>query len=301
MKDIHVFHSLKALASVSPGEESDLFYWQTCLRFLAFYQGELPANLSRFHNEASAEVLKGELAYQRLLEIICGCHSPLFGETEVMGQFKKLVLEENISHLSWSREARRFLQGLLADAKLIRQKYMIGLGSQSYGSLVRKRIKPFSKIAILGFGQLGQEILPWVEKSQKNLTVFARHLEQKKDATVRFSGVEFLDWNKAEISDLNYDVIVVAAPLLTPEISAFISSLKTPPKLIIDFRAESRLSPLENEIPQVKLHEVFSEVEKTKHENKKIKAQVLKEIEQLTQKRFESFDVRPFGWEDICA
>jgi glutamyl-tRNA reductase len=51
---------------------------------------------------------------------------------------------------------------LLVDAKRVRSRHLEGLGSQSYGGMVRQHLKGVPSVIVLGAGQLAEEILPWI-------------------------------------------------------------------------------------------------------------------------------------------
>ena len=55
--------------------------WRTCVRQVAFVDdpAAIPQGVAAWHDEA---------AYAHLLEVVCGLHSPIVGETEVLHQFK---------------------------------------------------------------------------------------------------------------------------------------------------------------------------------------------------------------------
>lgn len=89
-----------------------------------------------------------------MLEVICGLHSRVFGETEVLGQFRTFCRNHP--------EITTIGNWLLEDAKLIRSNYLQDLGAQSYGSVIRRWCSSHSTIAILGTGQLAKKLYPWV-------------------------------------------------------------------------------------------------------------------------------------------
>src|SRR5205085_5331838 len=85
----------------------------------------------------TVEVFRGQQAYAFLLEVICGLNSPIVGETAVMGQFKDFLLDAKFPRTSWGNFLRQLVTNLMIDAKRVRARHMQGIGSQSYGSLVR--------------------------------------------------------------------------------------------------------------------------------------------------------------------
>ena len=77
-----------------------------------------------------------------------------------MGQFKNFAI-------GWvKREPGRaaLVQRVLADAKALRAGHLSNLGTQSYGSYLRKNLIA-SRVHVIGAGHLVQEITPYLEKS----------------------------------------------------------------------------------------------------------------------------------------
>src|SRR4029079_3255285 len=120
--------------------------WQTCLRRIVFlHRSELEPRIS-----SRLEIYSGRKAYQILLEVICGLHSPLVGENAVMGQFRKFPTSAVFPETTWGRFLRDLTTDLLVDARQVRHHHLQNLGSQSYGSLIRKHLKGQSSGAGLG-------------------------------------------------------------------------------------------------------------------------------------------------------
>src|SRR6186713_2498470 len=137
--------------------------WRTCLREIAFVADGSPL-------PDAVEALHGEAAYAHLLNVICGLGSPIIGETEVMAQFKAFA-----SALPAEQTAlREVSERLLIDARVVRARYLTGLGSRSYGSAVRRHIKGFARVAVIGTGMLAQEILPFVPGDNRVVDLWGR-------------------------------------------------------------------------------------------------------------------------------
>src|SRR5437660_4432656 len=129
--------------------------WQTCLRRILF----LSSNENRAVIEAAeggkalpptVEVFRGEEAYRFLLEVICGLNSPIVGETAVMGQFKEFSLRARFPKTAWGPFLIGLMTNLLMDAKHVRHGHLQGIGSKSYGSIVRQQVKGMPTVAALG-------------------------------------------------------------------------------------------------------------------------------------------------------
>ena len=93
MSDIILVHrkSNQEFKSLAADTSSLALVWKTCLRQIVIFQNDN----SDFNQELGLndldEVHENEDALQFLIEILCGLHSPVFGETEVFGQFKKYI------------------------------------------------------------------------------------------------------------------------------------------------------------------------------------------------------------------
>ena len=141
--------------------------WQTCLRRILF--------LNRFENSglieaaerdllvsSSVEVYRGREAFGFLLEVICGLNSPLLGETAVMGQFKEFCSHARFPNTPWGWFLRQLTANVLVDTKRVRRDHLQGIGSQSYGSLVRQH-------GCFGKARARQCLLPVLRRKQRGL------------------------------------------------------------------------------------------------------------------------------------
>lgn len=230
--------------------------WKTCLREMLLGHG-----LTLAPKELSFEQsYHGHQAYQFLLEIVCGLHSPIKGETEVHGQYWKLI---EAAKPDISKEFYKLLHQVHVHAKRVRTEHLVGLGSQSYGSYVRKKMKKLDEVNLVGSGQLCIEILPWLMKSGARLRVHARNPHLKLDLQKQFPKIILEDLNSKRDVPLTGGLIV-AAPLESDHIREFISDDEPRLKTILDLRGESKEDPIATSAHLQTLNCVFSEVEKSK-------------------------------------
>lgn len=268
--------------------------WQTCLRRVAF--GRHVA-LSTQNIHPDTQVFIGEKAYQFALEVVCGLHSPMIGETEVYGQFKQL-LEGVISDESSDVFVRQWLEDINLDAKQIRQKHLIGLGSFSYGSVVRKIAKPFDSICFLGAGIFVKDILPWVRKSKKSIFVSCRN--PVKARSVLQEHVEYV-----QLTDLGQllpdsGLLVICAPMSSDQIKGWMAQYGHRFGHILDLRGESAEDPLWGRVPVTTLQQVFGQLESTRQHARDRIDLARNLIQNLSQQKNHQMQVRPFGWHDIA-
>ena len=278
--------------------------WQTCLRRILFLNSsDHRALIETAENEKlmppTVEVFRGQDAYRFLLEVICGLNSPIVGETAVMGQFKEFLLHAKFPQTTWGRFLRDLCTNLMIDGKRIRHAHLQGLGSQSYGSLVRQNVKGLPAVAVLGAGKLAREILPWlIGKTQ--IRIFCRNPERAADIVKEYPEIEVLKYSAGDAGWQDKEAgLVIAAPLSAAEVEHWSSLQAAKFSKCLDLRGEAESDPVA--MPVIKLHDLF---EALRSERQRLEVHVeaaRAEIKQLVQRQSHQAQFRPFGWEDLCA
>ncbi len=267
--------------------------WQTCMREINMTAAPIASAVKGY------DLYHDQAAYCFLLEVICGLHSPVIGETEVFGQFKNYVEHENRSNSLAGFQFRQLLSQLVTDAKIVRKGHLIGLGSQSYGSVVRRYALQASAIHFLGAGSLVKDILPWVQKSEADIHIHSRNPQKAKVSLGTQNSLKFHDLCLFS-EDEKECLLVVAAPMTSAEISAYITNNQSISQ-VIDLRAEGRSDPIDSAIPCLNLNEVFTLIETNKVKIKDCLEDAYLTIKGLSEDYFKRSQIRPFGWDDICA
>lgn len=277
--------------------------WKTCLRKILFCTEE---ELNTYSDliEKEDQILRGEKALSLLLEILCGLHSPIVGETEVFGQFKNFVDSRKQAQDSLFGDHQKWLNFIFSEVKKTRAENLVGLGSQSYGSLLRKYTKEQRTVTVCGSGHLAQEILPWLSQ-KKSLQVLCRDTSkmQNFDEKYKFNNLLITAYNESYIQG---EAMVIAAPLSDARILELINMQGAEPLAIYDLRGEENDLPslLANQFPHVTLmglHQFFAEIEETKKDTQ-TKIQAIKQ--NLFEKAvafMQRTELRPLGWDDLCA
>lgn len=288
MEDVSILHRRghgKALPELTEG-----LVWKTCLRQIAF----VPAGANVIPYEEGDEIYSGKDAFAFLLEIICGLQSPIVGETEIFGQFKNFVGTALEKQTFLTLQLRGFFQSLIQTAKSLRAEHLVGLGSQGYGSLVRKLAKNDKAVTLLGSGQLVEEVLPWVAK-EKSLQVVCRNPEKAQRFVEKYPALKIDSVTSAQEV---FSCVVVAAPLTDEALLQWLKSYKV--QKILDLRGELEKPELFKDYQFIGLKDVFKNIE----ENKKDLSQRVVALKELVQRRaqeyFERTLHRPYGWEDLC-
>ena len=274
--------------------------WQTCLRrIIILHKRESHALTSNLPQ--GAETYEGQAAYNFLLEVICGLRSPLIAETAVMGQFKEFCAGARFPSSDWGRFLRRMTSDLLVDAKRVRCRHLEGLGSQSYGGMVRQHLKGVPSVVVLGAGQLAEEILPWIV-GKTDVAICARSLERAQPLTEQYPEIRLTRYIPAQpIAENRETAIVIAAPIKAMDVEAWMRAQSTPFVKVIDLRGEAETDPIHSSLPVIRLSEMFAAL---KTERPKLATRVAAahdDIRKAAQRLIEQAQFRPFGWEDLCA
>ena len=280
--------------------------WQTCLRRILFLNG----NDNRALIEAAAkgelatqtvEVFRGQDAYRFLLEVICGLNSPIVGETAVMGQFKEFSQHARFPKTLWGSFLRQFTSNVLIDAKRVRHNHLQGIGSQSYGSLVRQQVKGLPAVAVLGAGKLAREILPWLIGKTK-VRVFYRNWEHAKDLVHKYPEIQLDQYAEADAGWMSGEAgLVIAAPLQAEHVEGWARVQSCRFSKCLDLRGEATSDPVAMPAAVIKLHELF---EALRSERERLEGHIeaaRAEIKELVARQSQQAQFRPFGWEDLCA
>jgi glutamyl-tRNA reductase len=280
--------------------------WQTCLRRILFLNAHDNREIIETVEAGNlipptVEVFRGQEAYAFLLEVICGLNSPIVGETAVMGQFKEFLLNARFPNSSWGNFLRQLATNLMIDAKRVRARHLQGLGSQSYGSLVRQHVKGMPSVAVLGSGKLAREILPWLIGKTK-VRVFCRNLERASALLAEYPEIELVQYQAADAGWPYTEAgLVIAAPLQAAEVTCWSSLQNVSFTKCLDLRGDAATDQIDSPTPVIKLHELFEALRAERERLTGHVAAARAEIKELVARQSQQAQFRPFGWEDLCA
>ena len=273
--------------------------WETCLRRVAFlHRGERAWSAS-----GEEEGYAGVEAYQFVLEVICGLHSPLVGETEVMGQFREFSGRAAYPGTAWGRFLRQFMADVLKDARRVRSGYLRGMGSQTYGSLARRYLRPLPEIVVLGAGQLAREMMPWLAGGAR-VTVVNRSRRGAEALREAHPGIEIAGLGEESACASAEAGLVIAAPLQAREILEWAGRQRARFVRTLDLRGDSAADPVALSGEGLNLDEFFRLFDEERRRVRRAAGEALAEIRRLAMERRQSApstQCRPHGWEDLCA
>lgn len=265
--------------------------WRTCLREVRF--GEDPDEF-----DGGTPLVEGD-AYRLLLEILCGLQSPMIGETQVLGQFKTFLSSLGREH-AW---LNRLGQRLLADAREIRTHHLQGLGSRSYGSAVRRYLSNVQHAVLIGTGKLAQEVLPFLGDDGRSVDQWGRTAEdpssklEVRSSKFRYRLLESVDTFSSPSVPT---AIVIAAPVpsdLIDRVAACYGGLLC----VVDLRGELDSAPLRVTVPIITLHDLFAEMRAMNGSAARHVDAAQSDILSRSRRYELRDELRPFGWDDLCA
>lgn len=258
--------------------------WTTCLRQIAFLKSwELEEAKNQIKDVD--QIFEGHQALQFLIQVVCGLQSPLIGETEVHGQFKKFIVDHP--------ELKNLGEAILVAAKKVRSDHLIDLGSQSYGSYIRKKLKSADSISLVGAGILTQEILPWLKK-MKQVDLHVRNLQKGEALKSQFP---FIQIKSLQEKILN-PVLVLAAPV---DNSIAIELLNLNVKTVFDLRGGQILDSFNQKLNYESLPVIMEQIQRTQVVLRtKLEASETA-IHHVAEEILKKLWLRPGGWEDLCG
>ncbi len=270
--------------------------WKTCLRQILFTHPNEILNISLLDSD---QIFSEEKAMQFLIEVLCGLDSPVFGETEVFGQFKNFIdqpqLEKDESFAFNS--STKWVRYVLEQVKSIRTESIVGIGSNSYGSTLRKLTRDNQSLSIIGAGQLATEILPWIAKNKK-IQMIVRDTQKYKE---KYNDIELELVSIPNAHDLK-QVLIIAAPIDNKDLIDLINNAQLKPGFVYDLR-DRGFEQLHRSVKNIKMlslsdfFEIFS-ADKIKFEL--LKKEIKKTILKRTYDFYNRTENRPHGWDDLC-
>lgn len=256
-------------------------HWETCIRKIAigttsFIPKLVDAEQLAKRPKNNEDIYIGPEAKKFLLEVVCGLHSPVRGETEVHGQYKELLNSIPKEHDLYTQ-----LFSVHLNARKVREQHLRGLGSQSYGSLARRQLRDAGEVHILGCGALVRDMLPWLMKLTATIKIYVRNYEKNKEKILNEISRYERQLHKLQICELasgldlqsDKSAVIVAAPLPSESIVRWIDKLHSKCNLILDYRGESVYDPIRLPVRCLSLQDIFHEIDKTK---KKVEGEVEK-------------------------
>lgn len=285
------------------GNGSDTLVWETCLRRVVFTSKFLKQSLC----SETYTRYEDEKALQFLLELLCGLHSKILGETEIFGQFK-IFLEKNILESQEQFISRNHLQFIIKEVKDLRQNFVRHFGQKSYGSRIRKIVQqelaiPGGQVIdIIGVGQLSEKMAPYLENYQ--LRFHVRNQRSQLFGESLASG-KYPHQMVLTGQIQSPEILIISAPISNEQLRETMSGLmKT--SVVIDLRSTTEkesvtIDLLSSQVKYYDLEDLFRSLSEEQEKAEKLLVQVKKEISARVSQHLNRSFHRPSGWEDLCG
>ncbi|HEX6363221.1 MAG TPA: hypothetical protein VFZ93_09715 [Albitalea sp.] len=172
----------------------------------------------------------------------------------------------------------------MADARVVRERHLRGLGSRCYGSEVRRHLDGAETVALVGAGHLAAELLPYLGEG--------RRVEQWTRQDIAAAGEHAVCSAPA--------ALVIAAPVSNDAIEQI---ARCYPRLVrvIDLRSAEERRPFAAGLEVVTLDDIFAAVEAAAAASEARLARARRDIADLADAFGRRQLLRPFGWDDLCA
>jgi glutamyl-tRNA reductase len=261
--------------------------WKTCRREVHFLEepfGALPPGA----------VVDAD-AYRLLLEVVCGLHSPIVGETEVQAQFKAFIAT---AAGAGRDDLARLCQQLLFDAKSVRHNHLQGFGARSYGALTRPHLIG-RRLVLVGTGALAREIAA-AAPPDLPLDVWGRRAPDGAMFAGRPITLRLLSGLLGSQSSTDPSTVVVAAPISSLHLDRVLESYSNVLNAV-DLRAAGERTSWPAGLPLVTLDDVFQAGSTTDDAGLERLDAARNEIGSRSTAFMNRAAYRPFGWDDLCA
>lgn len=267
-----------------------LFSWRTCMRSL--YIGD--ARLSAVSESTLYRAHVGWDAYRLLLEIVLGCRSRVFGETEVLHQFKQRFADSSIAGLGMESYLRQLRDQILNDAKRIRSAHLQNIGEQSYGGLANRLLGASPEIYLLGTGALAKHVLPWLARGGRRVVVVGRNRQKLNEYAAKDGVAATMSYEEFAAMPGAVKAAVIAAPItIRTYRDAFDQNA-----CVVDFREEGAGDAL----PGDRYHSfesILVDLDRTAAKREAIRLRVDQAIDEVIQERESASLQLMHGWEDL--
>jgi glutamyl-tRNA reductase len=208
------------------------FLLSTCLRIEIVWDGDaenISEILASLYEDESlsrlGEIRSNEAAFLHLCRVAAGLDSPLIGEPEVLGQFRRAVAA---CHPLPTERLGRVLEAAIGIGRSAR-RLLCETPRGSLAALAAKEARPAGQVAVLGGGAMARAAVEQLEGT--DVTVFTRR-------PGKVAGREPVPWERMIDAFSSYPAVISTVPGITPLLGegdfARVTARRTEPLLLID-------------------------------------------------------------------
>lgn len=272
-------------------DHPDWISWHTCMRSIYLSDERILEDHENLDTIQGFEIYRGFSAYSFLVEVVCGLHSKLYGESEIQAQFRDRFSPPQLGNSAFELSILRLRDQVLEHSKIIRTQFLTGIGRMSYGSLAETWIRGFSKVHLFGTGNLAESLLPYLVQSNRRITVYGRNVQRLEFFESKFD-IQIKNW---ESYSPDSSPVIIASTYF-PE--SILETMSFVPK-ILDFREDFTSRIACNWNHYIPFSTMLHSIQNTQKNIIEIKPQIVKMISHLTHDREEEQTHFLNGWEDL--
>ncbi len=211
-----LFEQLKEKLNI-PGVKG-LFYIQTCNRIEYLYSITSDTKLENKFDSLFPQITKRFYTDEKeivdhLLSVCLSKDSLVFGENQILGQFKKAYSDAN-EHAFLNRDLHHLLKLVLQEAKRVRSECNFRHFPTSMSALAAKRIqhivKPDASILFVGAGETNELVARHLLKKDFRNFFWLNRTESKAAAMAKTTAGVSLSWRQLLQQNNNFDVVITA-------------------------------------------------------------------------------------------
>ncbi len=269
----------------------------TCLRREIYfgYNGKIDPAVIREKFGKKTYYKKGNECVSHLFEVICGFHSVIPGEDQILSQIKK-AYQKSLDEKNGSRSINVLFNHAVAAGKRYREESRVTYKPLSLENIAVKfmeeKIENIAekKIFIIGIGELARGILNIMyKKGFKNITVTSRTFEKAENISNKFNGVKNIGFEEKNRVSAESDIIVSAttAPhfiLKYEEIAESFSNGKK--RLLLDLAVPRDIEPEIGSLAEVDLYNL-DDIWEIYGKNAAEREQIMKEYSHIVDEEIE--------------
>ena len=152
--------------------------------------------------------LQGADVAKHLLEVVCGFHSKILGEDQILGQVK-LAYELSLEHKAVHTKLLRLFEDAISCGKRFRTESKLYEIPVSASSIAVNEVEKFGakSVMVLGYGEIGGLVVKYVLGSKFN-EVFIVVRNKSKVLDLKDERVKVLDFNEYREVINNVDAII---------------------------------------------------------------------------------------------
>ena len=282
----------------------EIIILSTCNRTEIYYNGSLKGEESLLkifavlnwdiNLKENCFYLEEEDTVKHLMEVVCGFHSKILGEDQILGQIKEaysvaMELKAINSYLQ-----RLFQEAITCGKKFRTEGKLYEIPVSSASIAVDKAMKNNAKnIMVIGYGEVGSLVVKYaLSNNIEKLVLVVRNIEKVKDITDKRVIITTYDEGKKSINEMDCVISCTSAPHLIIEkkhINKYGKDI-----IIFDLAMPRDIDEKIKEFKRVRLYDI-DEISSMDDENKNLRKERMLNYKFIIENYIRDF----FEWKNI--